>query len=258
MVKSFLASESQSHINLIKCLMTYGRHLDLSVYEFLLTNYNNTKNNWNFVRNDVSYAPTQWYYKFQTSITPETQLLHGISNESSLEGPRATVSRYQCLPLFLRPRSPPSTRPSQWQSVRDWSTHSSTKFPHWSDKTFHGVEEECWLTPFNGNCTGSRMYSLWRHWSSRNVVQELATMNNENRLQGLFSRRGCYSFLFLFFFGGPPFRPFSKDFPSSIRTNAATRPFFFEFLGQVKLVCHGNGTNPTIDLPIPCFPAFVW
>lgn len=64
-----------------------------------------------------------------------------VENDSAVEGPRATVSRYRYPPLLLRPRSPPSTRLPQWRSVRDWSTHSGTKSPYWSDNTFHGVEE---------------------------------------------------------------------------------------------------------------------
>lgn len=116
--------------------------------------------------------------KNKISLEPESWMNHPV------ECPRATVSRYQRLRLFLRPRSPPRTRLPRWWSPRDWSTQGSTTIPHWSDRTFHGVEAECWLTPFNRNCAGSRMYSLWRHWSPRDVGGARAD-EWQKRLQGL-------------------------------------------------------------------------
>lgn len=43
--------------------------------------------------------------------------------------------------------SPVRARSSQWQSYRDWAAHGGTSDSHWSDKTFHGVEDECVGSP---------------------------------------------------------------------------------------------------------------
>lgn len=107
------------------------------------------------------------FLSYNTGTIPPPKLKKRASSMIRLSRTtRATVSRYRYPPLFLRPRSPPSTRLPQSPSVRDWSTHSGTKFPHWSDiRLFNpGVEEErCWgSTPLVQTATlraGSRISS---------------------------------------------------------------------------------------------------
>lgn len=151
------------------------------------------------------------------------------------------MSRYRYPPLFLRPRSPPSTRLPQSPSVRDWSTHSGTKFPHWSDTSLFnpGVEEErCWgSTPLVQTATlraGSRISS------SRDVTGVHETV-------GWFLRRDeiARSSEHYFFF--------SSSFIQRIESFSMTlkQVLLTGFLGQAKLVPprkrHGSNKSVRFD-----------
>lgn len=151
------------------------------------------------------------------------------------------MSRYRYPPLFLRPRSPPSTRLPQSPSVRDWSTHSGTKFPHWSDtRLFNpGVEEErCWgSTPLVQTATlraGSRISS------SRDVTGVHETV-------GWFLRRDEIArSLEHYFFFSPSFIQRIESFSMTLK-----RVLLTGFLGQAKLVPprkrHGSNKSVRFD-----------